>query len=344
MRPFLLGLALLLHALAQTAVGSWAAGAMNPWIVMPLWLVAMCGFMAAAFAVWGVESLGRYAAPLASFAAIASMLVQWRGGLSVLAGAGILLSVVLAMLVRWWARCAHPEIHTPTMVTSEMPVVTRDRPNYWQHLWHGGAWVILTWTALLVALRPWHQTWGSTLGERAESIPGVALDARTRYRVDHGITVHAPADSVWPWVAQMGQDRAGFYSYDWLERAFGDHIANSDSLVPQWQRRAVGELVRATQPDYLNGRFGRDLGWKITHWNPPHEMVLAQWGAFRVRAIDDSTSRVLVQARGPGDYSFRMLFISPLSFYFVEPAHFIMERGMLLGIKARAERKVASRD
>lgn len=343
MRPFLLGLALFLHALAQTAVGSWAAGASNPWLVMPLWLVAMCGFMAAAFAIWGLESFGRQAATTAAFAAVASSLLQWTAGISALAIAGIVLGIVLAMLVRWWARCAHPEIHTPTLVTSEMPVVTLDRPNYWQRLGHGAASVMLVWTALLVAARPWQQRWGSTADERAASIPGVAIDAQTRYRIDHAVTVRAPAERVWPWVAQIGQDRAGFYSYDWLERAFGDRIANADSLVPEWQSRSVGELVRATQPDYLNGRFGRDLGWKITHWNPPYDMVLAQWGAFRVSAIDDSTSRLLVQTRNPGEYSVRMLFIAPISFYLLEPVHFIMERGMMLGIKRRAERAVAAR-
>lgn len=38
-------------------------------------------------------------------------------------------------------------------------------------------------------------------------------------RIDRGVTIHATADDVWPWLAQLGQDRVGFYSYDWLERA-----------------------------------------------------------------------------------------------------------------------------
>ena len=43
-------------------------------------------------------------------------------------------------------------------------------------------------------------------------------------------------------MAQIGQDRGGFYSYDWLERAFGDDVHNADSLVPAWQQRKVGVL------------------------------------------------------------------------------------------------------
>ncbi|MCC6770419.1 MAG: hypothetical protein IT360_04325, partial [Gemmatimonadaceae bacterium] len=47
MRPFLLALLLLLHALALAGTGMWAAGTMSPLLVTPLWLVAMCGFLAA---------------------------------------------------------------------------------------------------------------------------------------------------------------------------------------------------------------------------------------------------------------------------------------------------------
>ena len=70
-------------------------------------------------------------------------------------------------------------------------------------------------------------------------------------------TIRAPADSVWPWVAQIGQDRAGFYSHSILENLFGAEIKNSDSLVPAWQHRGVGELVRAVPPNYFGGRFGK---------------------------------------------------------------------------------------
>jgi hypothetical protein len=35
------------------------------------------------------------------------------------------------------------------------------------------------------------------------------------------ITVHAAADQVWPWIAQLGQGRGGFYSYDALENLVG---------------------------------------------------------------------------------------------------------------------------
>lgn len=67
-------------------------------------------------------------------------------------------------------------------------------------------------------------------------------------------------------------------------------------------------------------------------------MTLDQWGRFVVVPVDSATSRLLVHTRGPGRPSFAAIPLAALGFYLLEPAHFIMERGMLLGIKARAER------
>lgn len=159
-----------------------------------------------------------------------------------------------------------------------------------------------------------------------------------RYRMDHAITIVAPADSVWPWLAQLGQDRGGFYSYDWLERALGDDIRNADRIHPEWQERRVGDLLRAAQPDYLGGRLGRDLGWRIVQWAPPRAMVLEWWGAFVVRPRPDGTTRLHIRLRGAGRPSFAGVVVGPVNLLVFEPAHFIMERGMLRGIKARAER------
>jgi hypothetical protein len=41
---------------------------------------------------------------------------------------------------------------------------------------------------------------------------------------------------------------APFYSYDWLERAFGADVRNVRELRPEWQTLRAGDFVRATQP------------------------------------------------------------------------------------------------
>jgi hypothetical protein len=58
------------------------------------------------------------------------------------------------------------------------------------------------------------------------------------------ITVHAAADQVWPWIAQLGQGRGGFYSYDALENLVGCDIHSADRVVPKWQDLKVGDQVK----------------------------------------------------------------------------------------------------
>ncbi len=338
MRPFLLAILLMVHALAHAAAGMWASARAPLLLVTPLWLVAMCGFLAVALALLGVERLRPRAEHLTVVATIASAILLRLAGVGLWSFVGLAIGIVFCGLVRWWARCAHPEIHTPTFSTGEVDVVP-EHPPLRRRIGAGVAYLWIASTAVLIVARPWVQRWGSTAAERTGPVPGIALSGPPTYQIDHAVTVHAPAAAVWPWVAQLGQDRAGFYSYDWLERAVGDDVHNVDSLVPAWQARRVGDLVRAAQPDYLGGRLGRDLGWTITYWDPPRAMVLKNWGAFVVSAVDDSTSRLRVHTRGDGAPSMAVIPLAALSFYTFEPVHFVMQRAMLLGIKARAERR-----
>jgi hypothetical protein len=155
--------------------------------------------------------------------------------------------------------------------------------------------------------------------------------------VDHGVTIAAPAHAIWPWLVQLGQDRGGFYSYDWLERFAGDPIRNADRIHPEWQTLHVGDLVRAAPANYLGGIFGSELGWRVTAIDPPRSLVLEGWGAFILRPVNDSTTRLLVRTRGGGTPTYAGVALAPIGLLVFEPAHFIMERGMLLGIKRRAE-------
>jgi hypothetical protein len=195
----------------------------------------------------------------------------------------------------------------------------------------------LAYVAVVVAVRPLYVRWGTTPEERVVSLPGDdVLPVDARYRIDHAITIHAPASAIWPWIAQLGQDRGGFYSYDWLERAVGDRIQNADRIHPEWQQRAIGDTVFATQASYAGGRLGHP-GWRITAFEPERVMVLENWGAFVLRPVDSNTTRLIIRTRGPGTKSVLSFVLSPFNVFVFEPAHFIMQRGMLRGIRDRAE-------
>lgn len=50
--------------------------------------------------------------------------------------------------------------------------------------------------------------------------------------------------TLWPWIAQLGQGRGGFYSYDFLENLVGCDVHSATRVHPEWQQVAVGTEVR----------------------------------------------------------------------------------------------------
>lgn len=323
----LLGSVLVLHGLAHAAAGIWATPLGPTWFVTLLWWTAMVGFVAAGAGLIGVRKLDELWLPIATTAAVASiLLIALHPTPATLAGSAIDGAVLIGaipmareIVLRGIGIPYHPPRRHLARVGTTVAVLA------------------LCYASGLVLLRPWHMRWGVTPAELAMPLPGDELVSTGAYRIDHGITIRAPADSVWPWLAQIGQDRGGFYSYSWLERLVGDPVHNADRIVPEWQSIQVGDLVRAVPANYLGGVFGRDVGWRVTKIVPRRALVLEGWGAFVIVPVDDSTSRLLVRTRGEGKPTFTAVPLSAFSLLVFEPAHFIMERGMLRGIKQRAE-------
>lgn len=321
----ILGSFFLLHGLAHAAVGMWAAETGRWWMVASLWELAMVGFVAAglgALGVAGLRDLWRAIVVVASGASILLFLTSPRGVFLI----GLAIDVTI-MALAVYSKSANLGIDTLTMsrtIRRLFGVVL--------------AWLILIYIGLVLAIRPWTIQWGTTAAERAMTLPGDELVPVAHYRIDHGITINAPRAAVWPWLIQIGQDRGGFYSYSSLENAIGARVSNAESIVPEWQSRRVGELVRSVPPDWMGGRFGSDLGWRILELIPGQAIVLEGWGAFALLSIDDSTTRLLVRTRGPGLPGIGTVVLAPVSLLAFEPAHLIMERQMLLGIKKRVER------
>ena len=198
--------------------------------------------------------------------------------------------------------------------------------------------VTLVYAAVVMVMRPVFVQWGTTPEERRSPwretrfIHGMRLIASTtRSRF-----TRRPS-ATWPWLVQLGQDRGGFYSYDWLERSFGVRIKNADRIHPEWQQRAVGDTVVATQASYLGGRFGT-LGWRVNALEPERVIGLENWGTFVLVPVDSNTTRLIVRTRGAGGSSALGFVFAPIDVFVFEPAHFIMERAMLRGIRDRAER------
>jgi hypothetical protein len=335
MRRIVLGTVVVLHALAHANVSVWAASAGPTWLVELLWSIALLGYLAAGLGMLRVPIVRHFWKQAMLFGTVASimLLLLMR---DLVGSLGVVLDVLLLVLVFEWAQ---------RRVDADVGVADSVGVSGLSHPWmHRAAWGVgvafFLYATVVVAVRPYSLRWGTTEVERNAWLPGDDLVRDAGYRIDHGITINAPADSVWPWIAQLGQDRGGFYSYDWLERLLGDRITNADRIHPEWQTIQPGDLVRATQPDYLGGRLGTDLGWRVLEVVHGRALVLENWGAFVVKPVDSTTSRFLVRTRGEGAPSLVGVVAGPLNVFMFEPAHFIMERGMMRGVRDRAERSL----
>jgi hypothetical protein len=197
---------------------------------------------------------------------------------------------------------------------------------------------LLIMTGTLAALyglliRPWMLRWGSTLDERPEPLPGDDLAPDARYVTTRAVTINAPAAAIWPWLVQMGQDRAGLYSHNWVERLLQSGIRDVYELHPKWQRLEVGDLVR-TNRDI----GGKPMGWPVAAIDPGRSLVVRSNSlptgtyAFVLRPIDEHTTRLIVRDRAAWRW-----WEWPFTILVYEPLHAYMETGLMQGVRQRAE-------
>lgn len=169
-------------------------------------------------------------------------------------------------------------------------------------------------------------TWGATAAEAAERLPGDELLEAADGISTRAITIDAPTEAVWPWLAQLGPSpRGGAYTYDWIENLLGLDMHSVDRVLPEFQHPTVGDTID----------FGKN-GMRLERVEP--ERVLAwrsedgNWvWTFLLREHDQQT-RLISRNR------FRLpTLVARVGMLPMEPASLLMERKMLRGIKKRAE-------
>jgi hypothetical protein len=292
------------------------------------WIVAMTGFVAGGFGLTGARPLNRLWRPFIAVAAGASIVA-----FSAMRRLDFLPSVLfnalaLAAFYGWANRAEANDGGASALRSARFKRVCS---------WTASALAVLMtmFVATCALTRSWRTRWGVTDQELNLALPGDPPKRSAAFEINHAVTIDAPPSTVWPWLAQLGQDRGGFYSYTELENIWGLRIRNAERIHREWQSRAVGDLVRAAPRDWLGGRFGENLGWKIALIDPERALVLEGWGAFVLEAIDEGRSRLFVRSQITGPNI--PVWAAALSFITFEPIHFVMERRMLLGIKERAE-------
>ena len=178
--------------------------------------------------------------------------------------------------------------------------------------------------------------WGASAQECDASLPGDDLIVSPDLTATRAITVRASAGQVWPWIAQLGQGRGGFYSYDFLENLAGCDIHSADRIVPEWQEIKVGDEVKLAPEvgvDVAAVEPGRSLvlrgGVPMGKTPPPYDFT---W-AYALRERSHETTRLLVRERYAYTRRWAPFLVEP-----VEAVSFVMHQKMLRGIRDRAER------
>lgn len=183
--------------------------------------------------------------------------------------------------------------------------------------------------------------WGTLGTEATDPLPGDELITHPKWSYTLGVSINAPPEAVWPWIAQVGQGRGGFYTYQTLENLVGCKITNTTEILPEHQHPQVGD--------------GIHLHWdtpplRIETVDPPNAFVLfgspvevggeEVWGRstwqFIVKADADGGSRLLTR----GHYDHALNWKSRLMFgrFPMEVITYVMSRKMMLEIKRLAER------
>lgn len=169
--------------------------------------------------------------------------------------------------------------------------------------------------------------WGATAEEVDARLPGDDLIDSPDGVATRAISIDAPADAIWPWIAQMGPSpRGGVYTYDWIENLLGLDIHSVDTVLEEFQHPVAGDsfglssnmmVIAAVEP-------GHHLVWRSADGNWVWSFALLPGPSGSTRLVSRN--------------SFRLgRLIDKLGMLPMEPASLVMERKMLLGFKQRAE-------
>ena len=182
-----------------------------------------------------------------------------------------------------------------------------------------------------IALFPWMDRWGATDAEILAVYPGDELFSNPAMVNNRAITIEAAPEDVYPWLVQMGADKGGFYSYTLLESIAFCPMKNADRIHPDWQNLQPGDVVKmcpkdAAPPPYIVAQVTPSSSLVLGHKNDQGDWEEV-W-EFNLIGQADGSTRMVQRTRSK---------LSGGIWEGIRPVIFLMQRGMLIGIKTRAE-------
>jgi hypothetical protein len=202
----------------------------------------------------------------------------------------------------------------------------------------------------------------ATTLEKRRPLPVDSLVPEPIFTSTHAITIDAPPEQVWPWIAQMGAGRAGWYSWDAIDNGW---TRSATSIRPNFQMVVAGDVMPAipgaadafvvaavdplrdlvlTVPD---GRGGNAVAWE-------HVLDPLPGGRTRLLVRGCASSHWVDLARAAPRAGHRGIFVErvyavlamlplPLLIAFATLGHRIMEARHLRGIQRRSTAPRAQR-
>jgi hypothetical protein len=191
--------------------------------------------------------------------------------------------------------------------------------------------VFVVFVVVTILLTPWMDRWGATPAERAAVLPGDELLKAPARIINHAVTIKASPEQIYPWIQQIGADKAGMYSYTWLENLVGCKMAKVESIQPEWQNLKVGDQMKMcagsfAPPPYLVAQVLPDQAVIFGHqekgeWVEVWEFVLVPQ--------PDGTTRLITRTHTN---------MTGVMWDIVNRIAFVMERKALLTVKGLSER------
>lgn len=212
----------------------------------------------------------------------------------------------------------------------------------------------------ILLVRPRLLTWGATQNEESHAYPGDDLVPDRDGGATMATTLPAPPEKVWPWLAQMGGTRGGWYSWDWLDN---DGQPSAARIVPEWQGIEEGQhlyRVAAPVPRHAGGDEPKPPNWMTVAIVEPNRTLVLRtsyalpsgqgfdpqadpiprayvdgiWG-FHLRPVPGDGTRLVARTRSR---SHPRAFIRPLGLLVFEPMHFIMQTRQFHNLRTRVVR------
>jgi hypothetical protein len=193
-----------------------------------------------------------------------------------------------------------------------------------------GAAAVLGPIGCLLFFRRRCLTWGTGGDEATAKLPGDELLLNPGLVTTRAITIDAPPEAIWPWLAQMGSRCGGSGSYDWIESLHGMDMRGASEIIPEYQDITVGDALPLGSGEPF---------MRVEVFDPPRTMAIRttdhNWVWTFALVPDGESTRLISRNR----IATEVLTLGVRLFYlfFMEPGGLVMERRMLLGIKQRAE-------